>query len=125
MSCPLSIADGGHVCSWTRRTEHHIHMTERDTFWEQPEVVARLAAMQPDHRLQAMIESHPHPERLHTLDVGCAAGRNTVYLASHGADVLAVDLSLPMVEMTRERLAPILGADEARRRVRQGSMEEL
>ncbi|WP_424016243.1 class I SAM-dependent methyltransferase (plasmid) [Halorientalis pallida] len=39
------------------------------------------------------------------VDVGCGNGRNTVYLANKGIDVLALDFSTEAVARTKERLA--------------------
>ncbi len=93
-------------------------------FWERPEIVERFGSRAPDHRLSALLADR-ESEGLPALDVGCAAGRNTVLLAERGADVWAVDASAAMVEATRARLAAILGPDEADRRVLHGRMDDL
>ncbi len=93
-------------------------------FWEDPEVVARFAGREPDLRLRALVEEYPRPEEVRVLDAGCAGGRNTVFLAERGFDVHALDASEAMVAETRRRLGAVLGADEARRRVRPGRMDE-
>lgn len=104
--------------------------------WERPEVVARFAARPPDRRLQALFAGEgtlapvraawmPTSRRPAVLDVGCAGGRNSVWLVEHGADVHAVDASAAMVVATRERLARSLGADEAERRVQRRGMRDL
>ncbi len=36
------------------------------------------------------------------LDLGCGEGRNTVYFAQHGFEVIGLDLSLPGLEKTRK-----------------------
>jgi SAM-dependent methyltransferase len=97
----------------------------KDPFWERADVVARFAAREPDHRLVGIVETIEDPSRVTVLDVGCAAGRNTVFLAERGFDVHAVDASLGMVEETRRRLASILGVAEASRRARVGRMDDL
>jgi SAM-dependent methyltransferase len=94
-----------------------------DTVWEDPERVEEFARKRPDHRLVALIEAEADPRRLRALDVGCAGGRNAVFLAERGVDVVATDGSAAMVERTRERLAAILGPEEAARRVIRSSME--
>ncbi len=94
-------------------------------FWERPEMVERFAARDPDHRLVALIDTFANPPGVRALDLGCAAGRNTVLLARRGFDVIARDASRAMVEATRGRVAEILGAEEAGRRVRLGSMDRL
>jgi tRNA (uracil-5-)-methyltransferase TRM9 len=94
-----------------------------DPVWEDPERVEQFARKPPDHRLQALIEAEPNPGRLRALDVGCAGGRNTVFLAEHGVDVRATDGSTAMVERTRERLAAIVGPEEAASRVARSPME--
>ena len=94
-------------------------------FWESPENVERFAAREPDVRLGELIREYPNPSKVKVLDLGCAAGRNTVLLAQKGFDVEAVDGSEAMVAKTRERLIPVLGAAEAERRVRVGRMDDL
>jgi SAM-dependent methyltransferase len=94
-------------------------------FWEQHETVERFLGREPDHRLMALIPEFHEPARIRVLDLGCAGGRNTVYAAESGFDVTAVDGSEAMVAETRRRLLPILGADEADRRVRHGRMDRL
>jgi SAM-dependent methyltransferase len=96
-----------------------------DTFWEDPEKVEEFAQKPPDHRLRALIEADPDPRRLRALDVGCAGGRNAVFLAEHGADVVATDGSAAMVERTRERLATLLGPEAAAERVIRATMESM
>ena len=94
-------------------------------FWEQPEQVERFAAREPDLRLRRLIEDYPEPAAVRALDLGCAAGRNTLLLAERGFDVMALDSSRAMVARTRLRLAEVLGEQEAFRRVREGNMDRL
>jgi SAM-dependent methyltransferase len=94
-----------------------------DSVWEDPERVEEFARKPPDHRLQALIEAEPNPGRLRALDIGCAGGRNAVFLAEHGIDVRATDGSTAMIERTRERLAAIVGPKEAAGRVARSPME--
>jgi SAM-dependent methyltransferase len=96
-----------------------------DPFWEDPDKVEEFAARPADHRLKALVESEPDPGRLRALDLGCAGGRNAVFLVEHGVDVEATDGSRGMVARTRERLSERLGPAEAARRVRQGPMHTL
>lgn len=100
---------------------------QRDPRWEDPEVVARFAARDPDLRLQALLagegeygvvrHSWAPPPAPRVLDIGCAGGRNAVWLAREGADVWAIDSSSAMVTETRRRLSENLSADVAERRV--------
>lgn len=94
-------------------------------FWERPEVVARFAERDPDHRLRALVDRWEEPAAARVLDVGCAGGRNTVFLAERGFDVHALDASQAMAAETRRRLAEVLGPAEARERVRVGRMDDL
>jgi SAM-dependent methyltransferase len=96
-----------------------------DPAWEDPERVEEFAARPPDHRLKALIERERNPGRIHALDLGCAGGRNSVFLVEQGVDVTATDGARAMVERTRERLSSLLGAQEAARRVHWGPMDAL
>jgi SAM-dependent methyltransferase len=51
----------------------------------------------------AITETFPSGSQL--LDLGCGAGIDTVFLASRGYSVLAIDWSEEMVERTRQRVA--------------------
>ncbi len=99
---------------------------ERDEmpFWEQPETVERFSGRDPDLRLQAMVAGLDDPGALRVLDLGCAGGRNTVYLAGLGIDVIAVDSSDAMVAETRRRLAEVIGSEHAAGRVRKRRMDD-
>jgi SAM-dependent methyltransferase len=99
-------------------------MTSKPSFWEEPEQVARFAAREPDERLQRLV-THLSGSFLRALDIGCAGGRNTVFLVERGFDVWAIDSSRSMVEKTRSRLAALTGEEQARRRVREGVMDRL
>ena len=96
-----------------------------DEFWEHPDRVARFAGRDPDHRLVELIGEYGDPGGTRVLDLGCAGGRNAVLLAERGFDVWALDAASAMVARTRERVARVLGRDEARRRVVEGRMDDL
>lgn len=94
-------------------------------FWEEPEQVERFADREPDRRLVELLKGYADPGLVRVLDIGCAAGRNTLLLAAAGFDVHALDSSHAMIERTRERVAELLDPDEALRRIRVGSMDAL
>lgn len=94
-------------------------------FWEEREQVERFAAREPDVRLSKLLSRYRQPGSVRVLDLGCAAGRNTVLLAGQGFDVLAVDASQAMVAETRRRLEPFFDPPQLERRVRVGRMDEL
>ncbi len=100
-------------------------MRETESYWESPENVDEFADREADVRLLKLIDSCENPERVRVLDLGCAGGRNASVLAERGFDFYAIDSSAAMVEKTRDRVAAILGPEEADRRVRRGRMEDL
>lgn len=98
-----------------------------ESFWDRPEIVERFAERPPDDRLRAFIEAMDVAglPSFRVLDLGCAGGRNTRFLAERGVDVHAVDASPAMVDRTRARVAEVLGPSEAEERVVMGSMSHL
>lgn len=93
--------------------------------WDDPETVEEFASRAPDHRLVEWVRRYPDPAMIRVLDLGCAGGRNTDFLARGGFPVWALDSSPPMIERTRARVAPLLGPELSRERVRIGQMDQL
>ncbi len=93
------------------------------SFWEDPEVVERFVNRKPDHRLVPLLATAPKTWKI--LDIGCAAGRNTIYMVEQGFDVFALDASKAMVDKTRERLCSFMTEEEAKKRVIHGQMQDL
>ena len=123
------------VANGTYSVQHPDDTHAVDDMWESADVAKRFAERPPDHRLVALMKGDgdythvrqawaPGP-RAKVLDVGCAGGRNTVWLAANGADVLAFDASSAMVAETKARLAEVVGLTEAERRVRKGYLHDL
>jgi SAM-dependent methyltransferase len=100
-------------------------MTDKESVWEDPERVEEFATREADTRMMELIKQFGDPATTRILDLGCAAGRNTVVLAALGFDVYAVDSSEAMIERTRSRVAEALGQAEAERRSIQGCMDDL
>jgi SAM-dependent methyltransferase len=96
---------------------------EETPFWERQEVVERFAARSPDQRMMELLAGAPKSTRV--LDLGCAGGRNTEWLAREGFDFYAFDGSKAMLDKTRSRVAPLIGKAEAERRVVEGRIEDL
>lgn len=64
---------------------------------------ALSAADVPDEWLVEVVEgAHPVPTG-RALDLGCGGGRNTLYLARHGWDVIGIDISKLCIDMARSR----------------------
>jgi SAM-dependent methyltransferase len=93
--------------------------------WERSESVEKFANRDPDLRLMELIDPVADPASMKVLDLGCAAGRNTVELAKRGFDFQALDGSRAMIERTTARVKSILGEREAERRVHLGRMDDL
>ncbi len=103
----------------------HDGCSSTEGYWEDPAQVARFAEREADLRLSALQAAFADPARVRVLDLGCAGGRNAAFLAARGFDVHALDASAAMVAHTRARVAAVLGAPEADRRVQQGRMDDL
>ncbi len=99
--------------------------TSPEDFWSNENKAREFAERAPDLRLQALAAACPAPAVTRVLDIGCAGGRNTVFLAEAGFDVRAIDFAGPMVRTTRARLQPILGEEAAADRVRKRRMNDL
>jgi SAM-dependent methyltransferase len=59
----------------------------------------------PDHRLVEVVEAPDAPATGRALDLGCGTGRNARYLARHGWDTTAVELSGQALRMAERRAA--------------------
>lgn len=97
----------------------------QESVWERTDSVQKFAKRDPDLRMLDLLAGYSDPASVRVLDLGCAAGRNTVVLAERGFDVHARDGSRAMTSHTEQRLAAILGDEKAERRVRRGAMDDL
>ncbi|MBO1438732.1 class I SAM-dependent methyltransferase [Meiothermus sp. CFH 77666] len=88
--------------------------------WDYPSTIRYFEQKPPDHRMVARLGSLTQAR---VLDLGCAAGRNTVWLAERGLEVYALDSAEAMVAHTREHLRPYLAQPE--QRVLLGRMDSL
>lgn len=93
--------------------------------WERAESVEKFATRDPDVRLMELLDRVADPASTRVLDLGCAAGRNTVELAERGFDFQALDGSRAMIERTTARVTAFLGGAQAASRVRLGRMDDL
>jgi len=93
------------------------------SFWNHTERVEQFAARSVDLRLSALYERGAVTGRV--LDLGCAAGRNTAWLAERDVDVWALDSASAMVDRCRESAQQSWSTSEAERRVQQGRMDDL
>ncbi len=92
-------------------------------YWQRKETVERFAAKAPDKRMIKLLENADSKTTI--LDLGCAGGRNTVYLAKNDFDFYAIDSSEMMVAKTKERISEISGKREAQKRVLEMQMSNL
>jgi SAM-dependent methyltransferase len=74
--------------------------------WEDPRTVAGFTTGAPNANLIAFARTIlARSPDARCLDVGCGAARNALPLAEAGFRVAATDLSLPMLDAARERIA--------------------
>lgn len=91
--------------------------------WEDKEIVEIFANKKPDRRMLELIQNYPKTYRI--LDLGCAAGRNTIYLAKNNFDFYAIDSSQAMLAKAKENLKNILPKTEIDKRVLNMQMDSL
>jgi SAM-dependent methyltransferase len=77
----------------------------RGSQWSAPGTVAGFSEAPPNTTLMRFADDERRRGKAWVLDIGCGAGRNSVPLAQLGWDVLAVDLSWPMLRAASERAA--------------------
>jgi 2-polyprenyl-3-methyl-5-hydroxy-6-metoxy-1,4-benzoquinol methylase len=76
----------------------------RGSPWSAPATVAGFAQSSPNETLVRFAAAERARGGTGALDIGCGAARNTIPLAHHGWNVLAVDLSEPMIEAAAARV---------------------
>jgi SAM-dependent methyltransferase len=81
---------------YTMKSVHSEH-------WEQLDQVHKFSNRPVDHHLQTLVDQYSEPENVRALDLGCAGGRNTVFLLQKGFKVWAVDKSSAMIAETQRR----------------------
>jgi len=91
--------------------------------WDKQEIVEIFANKEPDHRFLELSQKLAKTSRF--LDLGCAAGRNTIYLSQKGFDFYAIDSSKAMLAKTKERLKEYLSMSEINKRVLDMQMSKL
>lgn len=74
------------------------------TSWSTPATVAGFAQSAPNTTLMRFAAEERGRGAVRVLDIGCGAGRNAVPLASAGWNVIAVDLSGPMLGAAAQRV---------------------
>lgn len=74
------------------------------TAWARPDVVTGFARSQPNEALLEYANRHRRAwAATRVLDIGCGAGRNAVPLATHGFEVIGIDMSEPMLQAAAAR----------------------
>jgi SAM-dependent methyltransferase len=81
-------------------TRHQDHVDPAESFWEK-HYRARRAWGERANPL--LVETAEHLSPGAALDLGCGGGGDTIWLARHGWQVTAVDISATAVERVRER----------------------
>lgn len=73
----------------------------KEQYWKDPHRVKGFASKAVDKRLEDLLKNYSSPSHVRILDLGCAGGRNTIFLAEQGFDLWAVDFSGPMVTIQK------------------------
>ncbi len=85
-----------------------MHQFEHDqqNIWNSPEIVSSFRRSRPSASLlefsEELASAGEQSSKLHVLDIGCGAGRNSVPLARAGHTVYGIDIAEAMIEAARE-----------------------
>jgi SAM-dependent methyltransferase len=77
-------------------------VNERE-YWNDPDVAADLRSRQSGVTEFAEEFEERMPRGAKILEIGCSAGDDAAFLAQNGHNVIAIDVSLPMIEMAAQR----------------------
>lgn len=80
-------------------------------YWNDPAVVADLVAVTPGVSKFAKDVEADLPRNSSVLELGCGAGDDAAYFASMGHDVIALDVSAPLIDLAAERFADLANID--------------
>jgi SAM-dependent methyltransferase len=81
------------------------HRLSEQTYWNDPNVAADLRSRQSGVTEYAVECEERFPRNAHVLDLGCGAGDDSGYFAEKGHDVIAIDLSAPLIDIAAQRYA--------------------
>ncbi len=102
-----------------------MHKTPEYKFWNNSEIVKEFSETKASPYWIAFLKDFKKQFSYKVLDLGCGGGRNTEFLVKSGFNTWACDFYTSMLKTTRKKVASLVGAKEANKRVIKASMFKL
>ena len=89
------------------KTEKEKYIFNADNYWNNSQVVDSFSNATVKDYIKDFFEQYDPINNIKVADLGCGAGRYTIWLAQNGFDVYACDASIGMLNRTKEGLKKI------------------
>lgn len=100
------------------------YVVNSDHYWNDSHVIDSFSKAAVKDYIKEFFEGYASDRQLKVADLGCGAGRYTIWLAKQGYDVYACDASAGMLNKTKEGLKKIEYPD-IEKKILQGRLENL
>lgn len=100
------------------------YVVNAKNYWNCEHIIDYFSNAAVKDYIKAFFKKYEPAINLKVADLGCGAGRYTVWLAQNGYDVYACDDSIGMLRKTKKRLKKI-GYNDIDRKILKGRLEKL
>lgn len=106
------------------KTEEGKYVFNSDNYWNSAHVIDYFSNAAVKDYIKDFFKSYDSVNKLKVADLGCGAGRYTIWFAQNGYDVYACDASTGMLNRTKEGLEKI-GYHDIDRKILKSRLEKL
>lgn len=106
------------------KAEECKYAVNSDNYWNSAHVIDSFSNAEIKDYIKTFFGNYDPDRHLQVADLGCGAGRYTIWLAQNGYDVYACDASTGMLNKTKEGLDKI-GYQDIERKVLKSRLEKL